>query len=194
MGQRRNQALKLVGAEEASDMQEWRKNVARTRIDYRWTKDGRVRAILTVTFGAGTSFRFVADSDPRVIMAVIREQNPEVGGFLGNVFKGIKKIAKKVASSKVFKLAATALAAAAPIMGPLAPALAGAALAMKVSTKLLAAKTHAARGNKEAAAKLVASAAEDSKQAEGGKVPPKMVHAAGAAHAEKVYALLLKPA
>lgn len=176
-------------------LKEWKQSVARTHIAYRWTKDGRVQCCLTLTFAGNTTFRFMADADPRVIVALLRENHPEVGGFsLKKLAKGIGKIAKKVASTKVFALASKALSVLAPIAGPLAPALLGAGAAMGASVKLMAAHKHAAAGNKEAAAALVKSAAEDAKQAPadaGGQ--PAALNAANA-HAQKIYTLLLKPA
>jgi hypothetical protein len=174
---------------------DWRRSVARTRIAYRWTKDGRVQAVLSMTFPGNTRFVFFAECDPRTIIALMREQHPEVGGFsLKKLAKGIGKIAKKVASTKVFALASKALSVLAPIAGPLAPALLGAGAAMGASVKLMAAHKHAAAGNKEAAAALVKSAAEDAKAAPadaGGA--PAALNAANA-HAQKIYTLLLKPA
>lgn len=176
-------------------LSDWKRTVARTSIAYRWTKDGRVQCHLTMTFAGNTTIRFSADADPRTIVALMREQHPNVAGFsLKKLAKGIGKIAKKVASTKVFDLAKKALGAIAPLAGPLAPALLGASAAMSATTKLLAAHKHAANGNKDAAKKLVESAAEDAKknpESQGGQ--PAALNAANA-HAQKIYTLLLRPA
>lgn len=173
---------------------EWKQSVARTNIAYRWRKDGRVECHLTLTFPGNTTFRFSADADPRTIVALMREQHPHVAGFsLKKLAKGIGKVAKKVASVKVFKVAADALKKIAPIAGTLMPALGAASVALSATTKLLAAKKHAAAGNKEAAKQLVDSAAADAKQApaeKGGQ--PAALNAANA-HAQKIYTLLLRP-
>lgn len=134
------------------------KQMCRYRLDYRWQPDGRLTAILTVTLMDGHVMRFTSSADPRAVATQIMGMRPEVGSFLGKVWKGVKKVTKKVATSGVFKIASTALAAAAPVLGPIAPAALAASAGMKATTALLAARTHAANGNKDAAAKLVAYA------------------------------------
>jgi hypothetical protein len=182
-------------------------DVFRHRIDWHWLRDGRIEAVLTVSLPDGHQFRFTAQADPKEIAAAIVAQHPEVGGFLGNLWKGVKKVAKSVATSKVFKLAGTALAAVAPALGPLAPLALGAGAGMKAATALVAARSHAAKGNKAAAEKLVTYAKNASKvaatqappkAAKKAKSPPK---AAAQAHLDtaqstsaKLYTLLLKPA
>jgi hypothetical protein len=166
--------------------------------------DGRVRALLTLCFANNTRFRFVAECDPRTIIAVMREQHPEIGFSLKGIIKGVGKIAKKVASSKVFALAAKALKSVAPFLGPLAPALAGASLAMGATTKLIAAKSLSAKGRKADAAKLVAAAAKDAAATPPGIASPPTaaspaVHQgavldAAHANANRVFTLLLRPA
>ena len=136
----------------------------RSRIDYHWLPDKRIEAVLTITLPDGNHFRFSAQADPHEIAAALAALHPEVGGFsLGGLWKGIKKVAKSVATSKVFKMAGSALAMAAPALGPLAPMALGASAAMKASTALLAAKHHSAKGNKAGADKLIAYAANAAK-------------------------------
>ena len=112
-----------------------------------------------------------------------------MGSFLGGLWKGIKKVAKKVATSKVFKTATTALAAAAPALGPFAPAALAASTAMKASTYLLAARQHAAKGDpvsKAKAKKLVQAAAVIAKKQPTMDVAQKQ--------SAKLYTMLLRPA
>lgn len=131
------------------------RQMVRYRLDYRWNRDGKLTAILTVALADGHLMRFTSSADPREVAGAMG-LHPEVGfGFLKKAWKGIKKITKKVATSGVFKVASTALAAAAPLLGPIAPAALAASAGMKATTALLAARQHSAAGNKDAAAKLV---------------------------------------
>jgi hypothetical protein len=180
-----------------------RRDVFRHRIDYHWLPDKRIEAVLTITLPDGNAMVFTAQADPHQIAAALAAQNPEIGGFsLGKLWKGVKKVAKGVATSKVFKLAGTALAAAAPAFGPLAPAMLGASAAMKASTALLAAKHHAAKGNKAGAQQLIEYAQKavkvvdkTTKISAQTQLPASaaLLDAANAS-AGKVYSLLLKPA
>ena len=80
-------------------------------------------------------------------------------GSLKHAWKSIKKMAKTVATSKVFQAAAIGLAIVAPMLGgPLAAAAVAAGGAMTVARKLYAAKQHLAKGNVSAARALIASA------------------------------------
>jgi hypothetical protein len=142
-------------SEARENAEAFRANVARYRLDGHWMPDGKYQAVLTVTLPDSHSFTFTADADPHDIARLTTAIHPEIGGFLGDIWKGIKKVTKKVATSKVFKAAGTALAAAAPALGPLAPAAMAAAAGMKVTTALVAARSHAAAGNMDAASTLV---------------------------------------
>jgi hypothetical protein len=149
------QTMQARRAEARENADAFRANVARYRIDGRWLESGKYQAILTVSLPDSHVFRFTSEVDPHDIARLTMAMRPEVGNFLGDIWKGVKKITKKVATSKVFKAAATALAAAAPALGPLAPAAMGAATAMKMTTALVAARSHAAAGNTDAASQLV---------------------------------------
>lgn len=182
--------------------------IFRHRIDWHWLQTGELEAVLTVSLPDGHEMRFRAKCDPHEVATALASLRPEIGGFsLGGLWKGIKKITKAVATSKVFKLAGTAIAMAAPALGPIAPAALAAAAGMKGATALLAARTHAAKGNHEAAKKLVAYASKAA-QAAATIAPPKAArHAANpaaAAHkthlnsqratSAKLYRLMLQPA
>ena len=152
----------FIGLEERrrADVEKFKTQIMRCRLDHRWLDDGQVQAILTITLANGHMMRFTAECDPNDLLAVIRASNPDFVGFsLGKLWKGVKKAAKSVANSKVFKMAGTALAVVAPALGPLAPAALAAAGGMKAATALLAAKSHKAAGNAGAATKLVSYAA-----------------------------------
>lgn len=136
------------------------RQVARYRLDYTWDDAGRVHAHLTVTLPGGRMFRFAEQGDPYAIYEMVMQHRPDefIGFSLKGLWKGIKKGARAVATSKVFKTASTALAMAAPALGPMAPAAMAAAGAMKASSALLAAKTYAANGDMASAATLVSAA------------------------------------
>lgn len=168
---------------------QYRRQISRQRIDYAWQKDGRIKAILTLTLAGGQTYRITAHGDPYEIAKVMQANNPEVGSLLGKVWGGIKKVAKKVATSKVFKAASSVLTkVGAALPPPVGPAALAAGTAMSIGTKLLAAKTYSDRGDTKSAAKLVLAAKK-----EGEKHPP-TVEAAGKQAASKLYTLLLKPA
>lgn len=201
-------AISRRADERADNVADVRRHLFRQRLDYHWLPDHRIEAVLTVTLPDGHSFRFTAQADPHEIASVLAAMHPEVGGFsLGKLWKGVKKVAKSVATSKVFKVAGSALAMAAPALGPLAPAALAASAGMKASTALLAAKVHADKGNKAGADKLIKYAAGAAKVADkaNAKVPSKKPKAkqvpasakvldAANATSQKVYSLLLKPA
>lgn len=142
----------------------------RQRLDYETLPDGSVKAILTVSLPGGIVKRFEAVTSAEEAQSVEGDivgaelaLNPghEVGW---NPFKAVAKLAKKVVNSKVFKVAATGLAVAAPLLGPIAPAALGAAAAMGVASKLAKAGVAAAKGAKKVSQALTASAARDAKK------------------------------
>jgi hypothetical protein len=184
-----------------------RSEIFRHRIDWHWLASGNIEAVLTVTLPEGHEFRFRAQADPHEIAAALAELHPEVGGFMGNLWKGIKKVAKTAATSKVFSIASTALMAAAPALGPLAPTLLAAGASMKAATAMIAARTHAAKGNTAAAKTLVEYATKASKAAATIAPPRSAAKAANPkaaaiqthvdasrASSAKLYRLLLQPA
>lgn len=141
----------------------------RQRLDYETLPNGDVKAILTVTLPGGTVKRFEAITTKAEAEKVEGEivageiaLSPEALTVVGwNPFKAVAKIAKKVANSKVFKIASTALAVAAPLLGPIAPAALGAAAAMGVASKLAKAGVAAAKGAGKVAAAITKEAASD---------------------------------
>jgi hypothetical protein len=184
-----------------------RSELFRHRIDWHWLNNGMIEAVLTVTLPDGHEFRFRAQADPHEIAEALAAQHPQIGGFLGKMWKGIKKVAKTVATSKVFKMAAGAMALIAPALGPLAPMALGAGAALKATTALIAARSHQAKGNTAAAAQLVEYAAKASKVAAVASPPKssrKAANPSAAAHqthmdasraaSGKLFQLLLKPA
>jgi len=189
MAARRQAARQSVG--------EFRTHVMRCRVDHHWLPSGEIEAILTISLPDNHAFRFAATCDPKVLMQLIAAQNPGVGFSLKSLWKGVKKVAKGVATSKVFKMASTALASIAPALGPLgAPALAAAA-AMKGTTALLAARTHAAKGDpasKAKAAALVKYAEKATRAASNQPVVQAAARNTAQAHSAKLFTMMLKPA
>jgi hypothetical protein len=153
-------------------------------IEYRTLPDGTVEAVLTVSFPNGTKQQFAAKVDTdeirRVEGAIIGAElaiagyGPEVaalmevgfnfGKLIKGVTKGVGKIAKAVATSKVFKLAATGLALAAPVLGPFAPAALAVSAGMGIASKLSSAGLAAARGAKNVAAAFTNAAQLDARR------------------------------
>lgn len=152
------QTMQARRSEARVNAEAFRQNIARYRLDGHWLPNGKYQAVLTVTLPDSHSFRFTSEVDPHDIARLTMAIRPEVGGFLGDIWKGVKKVTKKIATSKVFKAASTALAAAAPALGPLAPAAMAASTGMKMTTALVAARSHAAAGNTDAASQLVSYA------------------------------------
>jgi hypothetical protein len=157
------QQMQVRRAQAKTNAHAFRQNVARYRLDGGWLPSGKYLAVLTVTLPDQHTFRFTSECDPHDVARLTMAIRPEVGSFLGDVWKGVKKVTKKVATSGVFKVATSALALAAPALGPLAPAALAAAGALKATRALVAARAHSAKGNKDAAAKLVAYANKASK-------------------------------
>lgn len=143
--------------------------LSRQRLDHITRPDGSVDAVLTITLPGGVTKRFVAnvtnDEAQQVSGEIIGAEvlcNPTVGAFsFKKLGRGLKNMAKKVASSKVFKLAAEGLAIASPLLGPLAPAALGAAAGLGVAAKLAKAGVAAAHGAHEVAKQLTDSAHAD---------------------------------
>ena len=141
-------------------------------LDYIEHEDGSLTAVLTVTFANGHSERYETLVTPDELDTVHGEYvggeialggGTEVGafGFLKKAFKSIGKVAKAVASSKVFKLAATGLAIASPILGPLGPVALAASAGMGIASKLASGSAAAAAGATQLAASITASAQVD---------------------------------
>jgi hypothetical protein len=154
----------------------WDAKLSKQRLDFTETPDGRVAATLTVTLPGGVQKRFTAYVSAKearevsgdVSYAALRAHgysDDEISGLFGDIFKGVKKIAKgavkvvkTVATSKVFKLAAKGLAVVAPALGPLAPAALAVSGGMMATSALVGARAKAARGDKKGAAIATAAA------------------------------------
>lgn len=143
-------------------------------IDYTEHPDGSITAKVTILFADGQKQEYVETVTQQELEAVAGEYvgaelaiigpDGEVGfGFLKKIAKGISKAAKAVVTSKVFKVAATGLAIASPILGPLAPAALAASAGMGIAAKLAKAGAAAASGAKELAKQITASAHVDAK-------------------------------
>ncbi len=152
-------------------------DISRQRMDYSVGPSGETIATLTITLGDGSTHRYSASTDDEEIDEVasafaateLKQRKIEGESFTENeiagVFSFFKKavravgnVAKKIASSKVFKYAAKGLALVAPVLGPFAgPALAVSG-AMGVASKLASAGVAAAAGAKKAARALMRGA------------------------------------
>jgi hypothetical protein len=148
-------------------------------IEYKTAPDGTVSAVLTVTLPNGTKQVYEAKVDTdemrKVEGAIIGAElqiagyGPEMVGFnfgklIKGVTKGVGKLAKGIATSKVFKMAAAGLALAAPILGPFAPAVLAVSAGMGIASKLSSAGVAAARGAKNVAAAFTNAAQLDARR------------------------------
>jgi len=147
--------------------------LTRQRVDYINRPDGAVEAVLTISLPGGVTKRFstivtreeVEGVEGDIVGAELALLGPDAVGFsFGKLLKGVGKIAKSVATSKVFKLAATGLAMAAPLLGPIAPIALAASAGMGVASKLAGAASAAIKGATSVANALTASAASDAKR------------------------------
>jgi hypothetical protein len=148
-------------------------DLSRQRLDYRPGAGGSVVAILTVTLDDGSIHRFAAETTRAEVEALgaafaRSEDAAAVEGIFGDIWRGAKSVgktignvAREVAGSKVFAIAAKGLALAAPALGPAAPAAIATAGAMGVASKLAAASLAATAGAKKAAKLLAAAAKAD---------------------------------
>lgn len=144
-------------------------------LDYIEHPDGSLTAVLTVTFANGEQKRFetlVTREEAESVQGeyvgaeiALIGPNGEVGffGFIKKAVKSVGKVVKAVAASKIMKIAATGLAVAAPILGPLAPAALAASAGLGIAGKLASAGAAAASGAKEMAKQLTAQAGVDAK-------------------------------
>jgi hypothetical protein len=142
----------------------------RQRIDYIDLPGGGVKAVLTISLPGGVVKRFEAATDANEMKEVSGALLRSVGCCLGDevgrsifkkIGKGIGKIAKSVASSKVFQLAAKGLALASPLLGPIAPFALAAGAGLGVASKLAKASVAAAHGAHDVAKALTLSAHAD---------------------------------
>lgn len=152
-------------------------DISKQRIDYSTGPAGETIATLSVTLADGSTHRYSASATDKEVddlasafaNAEIRERKrveghmseEEIAGFFSFVKKAVRKVGnvvKKVANSKVFKLAAKGLVAISPVLGPLGPIAAGAGGAMMIASKLASAGVAASAGARRAAKKLVRSA------------------------------------
>lgn len=142
-------------------------------LEYIEHPDGTITAVMTVSFPGGPTQRYettvtraelesVAGEYVGGELAIVGFEGGEVGfGFLKNIGKAIGKVAKAVVTSKIMKIAATGLAVASPILGPLAPAALAASAGLGIASKLASAGAAAASGAKEVAKQLTKAAGID---------------------------------
>ncbi|HET8938986.1 MAG TPA: hypothetical protein VFN67_36330 [Polyangiales bacterium] len=142
-------------------------------LDYIEHDDGSLTAVMTVTFPNGHVERFETKVTPEeaeevsggyVGQEIVLIGPDEVGfGFLKKFVKKVGKVAKSVAQSKIFKLAATGLAVVGPALGPFAPIAMAASAGMGIASKLAGAATAAASGAKAVAQAITKEAHLDAK-------------------------------
>jgi hypothetical protein len=147
--------------------------LTRQRIDYKDRPDGSVEAILTISLPGGVTKRYSSVVTKQELEAVAGDivgaelamLGPDAVGFsFGKFIKGVGKIAKSVATSKVFKMAASGLALAAPLLGPIAPIALAASAGMGVASKLAGSAAAAIKGATSVADALAKSAASDARK------------------------------
>jgi len=153
--------------------------LSRQRIDFTEDGKGNTTANLTVTLGDGSVRRFKATSTERevdklakgIANAEMRQMEisgeiagwgeDEISGWFSKIVKGVKKVgkvARKIASSKVFKMAGKGLLAASPVLGPFAPAAAAIGGGMMIASKLSDASIAAEAGAKRVSRTLTGGA------------------------------------
>jgi hypothetical protein len=116
----------------------------------RYTKP-KTYVTLTVPVGPGAFQTFSAAVDNRMIRAKLSRAGVEVG-FLGGLWKGIKKVAKATGITKVLSIAKKALPIAAKFLPPPASiAAAGASLAINTGASLIKAGRKRKKGDKKGA-------------------------------------------
>lgn len=145
--------------------------LTRQRVDYRTLPNGHVQATLTVTLPGGLVRRFTTTVDPNQPVAgdEVGSLFGSIGRFIkhplksaGNIVKKVGKVAKAVATNKVFLLAASGLATAIPGAGPIVgPALLVASKTLGVAAKLGHARIAAKHGAHDLAKALTKEAIGD---------------------------------
>lgn len=154
-------------------------SLSRQRIDFSEDANGDTLATLTVTLGDGSVRRFTGKSNAAevdklakgIANAELRQMRisgeiagmgeDEIGSLWGKIVSSVKKVgkvARKIASSKVFKLAAQGIMAAAPALGPFAPAALAVGGGMMVASKLSDASIAAEAGAKRVSRALTGGA------------------------------------
>ncbi len=148
-------------------------DLSRQRIDYSTGPNGETIAVLTLTLSDGSTHRYSASAGEEDIKQLASAfaasevragkrigetyTDEEIAGLFGSIWNGVKKVgnvAAKIATSKVFKYAATGLASIAPALGPLAPIALGVAGGMAGASALGHAALAAQAGAKKTAKTL----------------------------------------
>jgi hypothetical protein len=150
-------------------------SLSRQRLDFSEGPEGQAIATLTVSLGDGSVHRYKAESTEQEVNELAKgianaEINAmkisgeiagmgedEIAGLFGKIWKGVKsvgKVARKIASSKVFKMAGKGLTMIAPALGPFAPAALAVGGGMMVASKLSDASIAAEAGAKKVARNL----------------------------------------
>lgn len=152
---------------------------------------------LTVPMGEGRRKTFTARVPIPVVLAELRRRGvvikPQIGGFFGKIWKGIKKVGKKLGVNKVINLAAKALPVAAKFLPPplnLAPA--GAAMAIRTAKGLAGAAGLRKKGKKKKAARVVRRLARQNKKAR--KVLGSARAKAARKSGQRLYKIMVSPA
>lgn len=143
--------------------------MSRQRLDFRKGPNGEEVAVLTVTLGDKSVHRFEDSATDTEVNAFARGlanaemkqkeiageiaglSDDEIAGMFGKIFKAVKKVgkvARKIATSKVFRKASQGLVAISPALGPFGPAAAAVGGGMMVASKLADASIAAESGAK----------------------------------------------
>lgn len=143
---------------------------------------------LSVPYG-GRRKIFRAIVDGRMLLGLLKRAGVRVEaeiGFLGKLWKGIKKVGRAIGIDKVVGLAKKALPAVAAILPPPVNAVAGgAALALNTGSKLIKALGQKKRGNKRGAKRTIQQAAAQYKR--GKKVLGRVKARAAARAGQRLY-------
>lgn len=144
-------------------------DMSRQRLDFRKGPKGEEIAILTVTLGDKSVHRFEESTDDaevdrfakglanaemkrkKVAGEIAGWSEDDIAGFWSSIKKAVKsvaKVARKIATSKVFRKAAQGLMAIAPALGPFGAAAAAVGGGMMVASKLSDASIAAESGAK----------------------------------------------
>ncbi len=161
-------------------------DLSQQRIDYSVGPNGETVATITLTLQDGSEYTATESTTDEEVEELanafaaseIRLRRQEIGrdlteeeiagffSFIGKAVKAVGDVAKKVVTSKVFKSIGKVVAAAAPVLGPLAPAALAIGGGMMAASKLTSAAI-AAKGGAKGTARALAKSA-------GRKLPAKL--------------------
>lgn len=150
-----------------------RDSVLRIKVRYtkRWTY---IALIVQGDHGSSCGWQVRVDNEwvRRNLEKLAREHNvklnfrvgDEVGGFFGNIWKGVKKVAKKVGLKKIIGVAKKALPIASALPPPVGPAAMAASAAINSASDIAKALKSHRKGKKAAAGAYLARAARTSRR------------------------------